>query len=268
MHIHKHKCTHIHTFLHFITYISKEWKSAWKREVLLFTRESLTSRMRSMRRSLSLIDRVAEAMWPGYQLIGPAIPTLWASLCNTLGTPAILFICLINPIPISVCFLLPFFSFPLSWVRSPTIFQATYHSCPLFLNRCRGREAELTGRGVLTKGFSLEICSKRFSWWIERERERERSWVQPLHSTMASSELRDMFEVIEKWENWVLNPRRSASSVTTYHLDKLTKRERGIPYTNIEYNRIGESQDPMSRIKLGFIERSLAFATILSSRPR
>ena len=31
--------------------------------------------------------------------------------------------------------------------------------------------------------------------------ETRRSWVQPLHSTVASSE-RDMYEVIERWENW------------------------------------------------------------------
>ena len=41
------------------------------------------------------------------------------------------------------------------------------------------------------------------------------SWVQPLHSTMASSESRDILEAIEKtWESWVADPRCSASSVT------------------------------------------------------
>ena len=41
---------------------------------------------------------------------------------------------------------------------------------------------------------------------------------------MASSELRDMYEVYNR-ENWVSNPGRSACSVTTYHYGKLIMME-------------------------------------------
>ena len=69
----------------------------------------------------------------------------------------------------------------------------------------------------------------RESYFYERERERAQidvaQWrpggghgFNPVHSTMASSELRDMYEVyiIERWEIWVSNPKRRACSVTTY----------------------------------------------------
>ena len=48
---------------------------------------------------------------------------------------------------------------------------------------------------------------------------------------MASSELRDMCEVIEKFENLVLlNPRHSARSVRTYHQGKkISKKDKERP---------------------------------------
>ena len=56
------------------------------------------------------------------------------------------------------------------------------------------RKAFAQAKPSARRNINTHMCRER-----ERERERERvtgrSWVQPLHSTMTSSELRDMYEL-------------------------------------------------------------------------